>query len=446
MNDRESAWNQLAGRLQRKINLAWWWQSLAAPWLISAITFSIIILFVRQSNPALIISPTIAIGLVLGLFIIHSLAAYLIAKKRFISRQECLVKLESNLELDNALTSAQMGLRDWPILPSAVPKLLRWNKLRILIPSAVAIITTCASFALPVSAKETNESDINEPRLWSQIETQLEEIKATQVAEDPYFTNIEEQLEKLRQQPKSDWFNHSSLEASDHLKQQMLSDANELKKSLSSGANQLQRMAEAKNQPAQQKAAADAMQQALQQMRKGKMQANQDLLKQLQGENQNGLQQLSKEQLEKLKEQWQQAAQDMQGALPGDDGDWKDQQWEAADGDQECDGCGKKGCDGESCEGGRGGVNRGPGTNKKLLGKEHQADEQGNRSPLKSDLSARSLPGDLLETSEIEHDKSAKPFSPSSSQQSQNSGEGGDRVWRDSLMPDEQKALKNFFE
>ena len=59
------------------------------------------------------------------------------------------------------------------------------------------------------------------------------------------------------------------------------------------------------------------------------------------------------------------------------------------------------------------------------------------------DLS-RTLPGDLLEVQDGEHQKEfddARAQAGGSAAQ----GDGGDRVWKESLLPEEQAALEQFF-
>ena len=61
------------------------------------------------------------------------------------------------------------------------------------------------------------------------------------------------------------------------------------------------------------------------------------------------------------------------------------------------------------------------------------------------DLS-RAAPGDLLELQDGEHDVDRSDSKPTAGGDTRALGKGGDRVWRDSLDPDEQRVLKRFFE
>ena len=60
------------------------------------------------------------------------------------------------------------------------------------------------------------------------------------------------------------------------------------------------------------------------------------------------------------------------------------------------------------------------------------------------DLS-RTLPGDLLEVIDGEHEVEREDIGIREGGNIDDAGKGGDRVWRDSLLPEEKKALKEFF-
>ena len=61
------------------------------------------------------------------------------------------------------------------------------------------------------------------------------------------------------------------------------------------------------------------------------------------------------------------------------------------------------------------------------------------------DLS-RAMPGDLLQLQDGEHDVDKSAVGPQAGGAAGATGAGGDRVWKDALDPEEQKALKKFFE
>ena len=103
--------------------------------------------------------------------------------------------------------------------------------------------------------------------------------------------------------------------------------------------------------------------------------------------------------------------------------------------------------EGEDGEGpGKGGVNRGPGHAPGMLGAEGKKLDTGDLTGLESKDLSRSLPGDLRELHDGEHDVDTAAVGPRAGGAAGAIGGGGDRVWKDALDPDEQKALKKFFE
>jgi hypothetical protein len=154
-----------------------------------------------------------------------------------------------------------------------------------------------------------------------------------------------------------------------------------------------------------------------------------------------------KEGMEKLKESLEKC-KDCQGGQGQGEGDWEDQLLGDGEGEGEGNGQGQgegKG-EGEDGEGpGSGGVNRGPGHDPNVLRGGKDPLEIGEVTGLNAEDLSRAIPGDLLQLQDGKHsvDESA---SKSSAGGSAAEGKGGDRVWRDSLAPDEQRALKKYFE
>jgi len=105
-----------------------------------------------------------------------------------------------------------------------------------------------------------------------------------------------------------------------------------------------------------------------------------------------------------------------------------------------------EGEDGEGGQGGRGGINRGPGHAPRPLGKTHKDTGAGKYEGLKSDDLRNALPGDLLETSDDQHDVDQSKVGPTAGGTTTGKGKGGERVWKNSLLPNEKKALKKFFQ
>jgi len=57
----------------------------------------------------------------------------------------------------------------------------------------------------------------------------------------------------------------------------------------------------------------------------------------------------------------------------------------------------------------------------------------------------RMIPGDLLEVQDGEHQNNFEDAQSQAGGTTSHQGQGGDRVWKESLLPAEKKALQNFF-
>ena len=69
----------------------------------------------------------------------------------------------------------------------------------------------------------------------------------------------------------------------------------------------------------------------------------------------------------------------------------------------------------------------------------------GDLEGLKSEDLSNSLPGDLLELKDSEHDVDTAKVGLRSGGTIDDDSKGGSRVWKESLLPSEKRALKNFF-
>lgn len=82
----------------------------------------------------------------------------------------------------------------------------------------------------------------------------------------------------------------------------------------------------------------------------------------------------------------------------------------------------------------------------RVLGKERKDTGAGDHKGLQSGDLSGALPGDLLETQDGEHDVDKTKRGPTAGGKTKGKGKGGDRVWKNSLLPEEKKVLKDFFE
>ena len=117
------------------------------------------------------------------------------------------------------------------------------------------------------------------------------------------------------------------------------------------------------------------------------------------------LQQLTPEQLNQLRENMRKHAQGLNGPQQPGEGEGEGD-GENGDGEDDNE-------DGEGEGPGQGGIDRGPGHAPNPLGRTKEDTGAGKHEGLKSDDQSRSLPGDLLETSDAKHDVDETQRGPS---------------------------------
>ncbi len=164
------------------------------------------------------------------------------------------------------------------------------------------------------------------------------------------------------------------------------------------------------------------------------MKPNSKLLEQLKDLDLKDMAKLNPEQLEQLRESLKKNQSAMKdGKDQGEGEDWSE---ELLAGDDDKSGNGN----------GQGGVDRGPGHVPGVLGAEKDAVKTGQLTGLQAKDLSHATPGDLLELQDGEHDVDHSTSGISAGGSTEANGKGGERVWRDSLDPAEQRTLKRFFE
>jgi uncharacterized phage infection (PIP) family protein YhgE len=294
------------------------------------------------------------------------------------------------------------------------------------------------------------------------LDSQLEKLSEDAMVDEKYLEDMKERLDQLRAQEEEQWFSHASLEATDSLKESHNSSLDDLQQDISEAADAMQELTDAaKNLNSEQKQKlAEQFEDAMQGLQNGAMKPNEQLMDQLSQLDPKELGNLNPEQLEQLKQNMEKLKESLneagQGEGQGDD--WADQLLgdggegqEGQNGEGQCPeggNCPHGGdCKGE-CQGegpGKGGIQRGPGHDPNVLRNPKDPLAVGDLTALEAKDLSRALPGDLLQLQDGKHSVDQKASTLSSGGQA-TKGAGGDRVWKESLNPEEQRALKNYFE
>ena len=431
-------WIRFAKHTARLINCGWWIDLFAPALIILGLTGSVLLLILR-SQMATIASLTLGLASITVL-LSAALASFFIARKRFISLESALVRLEQHLHLHNALTVALAGIGDWPAIPTNTSHLaglqFRWG--RILTPLLLVTLTILAAILLPISPTGSNTTPENEPLAWAQMDSWIETLRDDDVVEEQSAEEIEAKIEQLRNLDKQDWFSHSSLEATDNLSAQLSNSIRKLGLESATAERSLAMLNALDSTFSE--SARDRLTQQYQDALKGlsasQLPLNSKLLKQLENLDPSQLTTLNPAQLKQLRAQLNQASASSQKCLGMTPGELTSSLQAELDVLLFIPGQGL----------GRGGITRGPGTAPVTLSNQPDDLHTNNLETVATGDFSRATLGDMLGLADGEHDIDTTSTGPTRAGKVGATGKGGALIWRDSLVPKEKEILKNYFE
>ena len=327
----QSRWLTIARSTACRLNWAWFLDKLALPLLIAGLIGAIAIMLARREWIAFPWMPSLAIAG--GGIALVCLIAWLFARRHFTSQEKALVRIESAMELNNSLTAAQAGIAPWPNVAEETDDGTNWNWPRLLIPPFATLLLLSAAFLLPISARnDPNAAPPEEPSARQALQASIDELRKDDIIDEDYLDELEEKVEELREKPKEEWFDHSSLEATDNLKQSHEQELKELERDLRKAERSLNALQNHSDNMAAETRdrLLDQFDQSLENMSNGAMKPNKELLEKLGRMDPKQLNNLTPEQLDQLRENMREQAKKMQNAggqpQPGEGGDeWLDE-------------------------------------------------------------------------------------------------------------------------
>ena len=432
-------WQRLARRVSTKINLAWWLDKLAAPLLITTLAGSCLILITRRETTEFPWLQTAIVGMLL--FLGMALMAWWLARGNFESPDHALVRIEASMKMHNALSAARQGISPWPGMPGNVDDGTRWRWTRLLSPLFAAVLFLSTSIFLPVSARNDAAGlPPDEPQAWKDLQADIESLGEDQTVQEDYLNELEERVNRLREQNEQEWYSHSSLEATDALRKMHGSELDRMEQNLRKAERALKNLQQGEDKMSESASQRllNEFEEALQALAQGKMKPNEELLKELKKLDPANLGQIDPEQFNQLCENMRKHAESCQQCQGGG------QQGAGAVTDTPDSLLGEGPESNESQEG-KGGVNRGPGSAPGLLGDVSPDVDSGDLEGLDSGDLSKSLPGDLLKLQDDEHEVDKSKTGLRAGGKVESRARGGSRVWKESLLPSEKSALKDFF-
>ena len=458
----QSEWQSRARLVSLRVNLGWWLQCLTPALLLASLIGMVALLLLRRQLPEISIIECL-IGVVCSILLL-AFGAWWMARRHFETPDQSLVRMEAAMRLRSGLTAAAAGVAPWPAIPDKVHAGLRWHWQRVLIPPVSALALLSAGLLFPIHQYLPVTPSPDQPQAWERTESELARLEEEKVVDQEYIEEMRKKIDDLRAQDPQDWFSHASMEATDNMRKEHLAESKRLERSLSQASKALESLMKNPTLSDKEKARlANEFDQAMQAMQNGAMKPNTALLEQLKGLDPQQLGKLTPEQQQQLQQNLQKNAEQLKGqgqqgeggqgeewldelladgSHPGDKGQGQGQG--NGEGEGECEGEGQG--EGEGKGKGKGGIARGPGHDPNLLGKPTKELQTGGMEGLKATDLSRTLPGDLLELQDGKHDVDTSATNMRTGGGVSDTGKGGDRVWRDALDPQEQKALKKFFE
>ena len=442
-------WHRAARRTAHRLNRAWWLQAFAPLLvLVGAVSFGLI--FWRRSR-ATELDPVTTAAVCVAAVVAAGVAAWWMARRRFVAPESALVALESRLHMNNALSAAEAGRGPWPQIPVAPPDDgFRWSWRWVGGPAAAALTFWLAAFLLPVPRDlEAAAPPLTPPLAWPEMKDWLAKLEEEAVIEPAQIEQLKEKLDELQSRPEKEWYSHESLEATDALRQsldrsiqQMGADLDTAERSL----NALDNLADQLTAEAKDQMAAD-FQAALGGLSANELKLDPELMKKLGALDPKNLKSLSQAQLKELREAMKKNAGACKacqnpGEGPGFLGDGKGSD------DEEMQALMKLLTAQGKCIGGanpgKGGVNRGPGAAPLFLSDTESKLGTNKQEAVTNEELSRAVPADLIGLGQQEHELDTSPVGARAGGAA-DTGQGGERVWKDDLTPAERAVLKRYF-
>ncbi len=437
----ERLWKRRAASLARRINLGWWLERFNTLLLGGLLLFAILLL-VGRTWRAEWLSPAWVGGALASLLALLGGAAWWLGRRQFVGAEAGLVRLDDRLSLNNRLVSAASSVGPWPEFSAGRRGAadFRWNAARAWLPGLGALALVAAAWWVPIPERTAPTAKVVEPGAWERMEDWLATLEEEGIVEEESIKEFANRIEELRDQPEEEWFSHSSLEATDTLRQSLGMEIRDLAAEMAALERNLSALGQFSSQmsEAAKEQLAKEIQQALDAMEGGGLAVDESLMKQLKGIDPSKLGQgtlgnLSAEQLKALQDQLRQGS----GALGSMEGLPELSEGMAM-------GQGGPGF-GEGEEPGFGGVSRGRGDAPLFFGDKEDRLGTSNLEQVGNDDFSKAAIGEVLGLGETEREIDQTAEGPVSGGAVGSVGQGGEAVSRETLLPDEQAVLKRYF-
>lgn len=408
-----------------RINSVWWLDRFAPLVFGLGIVSAGALLFLRRSEfnaqPFwLIFAATVFLAMIVAL---------LLTRRRFESKSTALVRIESTMRLHTRLTAASAGIGNWPEPRERVRAGLHWQWQRPLSLLIIGVALVLLAANLPIEKPAVAQTHtIQTPASIAQVQQWVEKLRAAKLVEPQALEQVSQEAEALLHQPAEKWYEHSSLEAADHLRDQTGQSLHDLENDLASVEQTVNTWQQSNGEipasilPSMESQLADA----LKGLNLGTLPLDARHLAQLKNFDLSKLKQLSPEQLAALKRMLEEGRLKL----------------------GECNGKPKYLLpfavkDGKPGSGGTGGG--GPTAPLTMSKTEAKVGSTKTDTISSADLSHAQL-GDLQGLSKGEHKVDQSLYHGETEGGAASTGAGGETVWQNSLTPEEREILKTYYQ
>ncbi len=440
-------WLTTAKRIAWKINFAWCLSTfLPGAIITSGITTCLI--FIVKRNGLSVVGLVLLWCLFYCLLVGLAILSYFKNRTRFYDTRDVLIRLDDRLKLNNRLYSAYQGVGEWPGYEEYESSGLVWSPRHIVGPILMILLLMGSAIWIPFYiSEETTQYSLEEPISWTEVDSWIDTLKTYEIVDKDALNKLEKQIEMLRNQPQDSWYNHSSLEGGDRLREQAKMSIEALERNLELAQNtlltinQLQKLSLGDDNTSMldtftkgdksleeilKKSASD-WKKILDNLSNSDLSVNSKLMEQLKSIDPNQLKQLSKEQLADLQKQ-------------------------LAEGIEGCEISLSEGLDSKDASTlllatmGSGGVSEGPGSLPIQLNSEPTSLGSTKIESVSNKDTSKPILGDQLGYIKGEHDINPNAYNgPANAGNIKEMGKGGETVWRESLDPNEKNLLKRYF-
>jgi len=420
--NREAFWRRRSRTLRRRVNLGWW----LAGWWPVALAISL------AGSLALVLSRRLEVPLTrffvvfAAVQVVAGLVVWLRARRRFFRDGDALVHLDTALALDCRLVAAHAGAGDYPT-PSERVVPLRWRWPLLVAPVALAVLAIAVAANVPIARSASQHVTAEPPPEWQEMETWLEMVEETKLAEPEALQTWEERLASLREQPRDEWYDHGSLEASDTLRDDLAGALRSLATGLESAEGDLAALSAPTEGTGIAAATGQRMENALSIAARGGLPLSRELAEKLRESGLAGARALSPEELARLRRRLREGAEQCRSALV------------------ECP-AGHRLCPGRDCRRGSGAIARGPGPAPlTLMFERSYAGSEGLEAVNNPNVGDAAI-GDLVGVERGQHVVDEGSYAGvARGGQAGAEGRGGEAVWRNPVTPEEREVLERYF-